>query len=383
MGCASYYAEANIVCILMLLVILHQLNKDIDRQLSQIIFINEIIAAIFYFASDVLWAYVRFSNIEISATLEYITYAIPFIMISLCSFIWYIYVQAVAKNEIARNPKQLIITAIPLIIVSLLVITSSQTNLVFSIDSVGKFHYEKLYYILMIVPFIYLLGSSIVAYKRLCKKGKYNNYQLNKALTYFPITPIIGGSLQMVLLDTPIICYVITGSLIFVYVRTLQGLITIDPLTQINNRSHMMKYLSRKMRTHEVGLQLFVILIDIDNCKLINEQFGRSEGDKAIVRVADSIKEACSNQRSRFFVARYGGDEFVVIAEVEYKAEANWLADKIKSNVRLGNEKHNSQYTISVTTGLAGYDYSEPITAPALIARAHSSLQKTKSANVI
>ena len=61
-----------------------------------------------------------------------------------------------------------------------------------------------------------------------------------------------------------------------------------------------------------------------------------------------------------------------------YKAEAVWLADQIKNNVRRVAEEDAQEYNLSVSVGIAQYDYSAPITIPAFIARADSDLYKQK-----
>ncbi len=379
MGHATYYAEANIVCILFLTVIQHQLNKVSDKNLEQVMFTNVLNCLNAYFLSDIFWVLVKENYIECSIGGKYISNILPFILINLASFLWFLYVEAVMNNNIARQPKLLIPSAVPFIIASVFIITAPYTGFIFDINAVGNFSYTSFYHILMIVPSFYLILSSLAAIKMMRKNGKYSNYNRNRAFTFFPVAPVIAGYLQTIFTTAPILCYIITIGITYVYISVIQGMITIDTLTQTNNRSLMFKYLSSKMRTHEEGLSLFALIIDIDSLENINSNFGRDEGDKALKRVADAIKEACSSQRSRFFVSRYGGDAFIVIAEVEYKAEANWLADKIKSNVRLFNEHSNVPYKLSVSIGIAGYDYMEPITPSALIARADTNLQKTKA----
>ena len=120
------------------------------------------------------------------------------------------------------------------------------------------------------------------------------------------------------------------------------------------------------------------MIIDVDKFKSINDTYGHIEGDKALVRIATAIKNACQGPRNRFFVSRYGGDEFVVVAEVAYKAEATWLADQIRSNVRRLSGDENLQYSLSVSIGMAQYDYEQPISMQSFIARADSDLYKQK-----
>ena len=140
----------------------------------------------------------------------------------------------------------------------------------------------------------------------------------------------------------------------------------------------MYRYIAQKMRSQEPGLSLFLIMVDVDKMRAINEAHGRREGDEALIRISEAIKNACQGLRSRFFVARYGGDEFVVVAEMAYKAEATWLADQIKNNVRKLSNEGEQNYPLSVSVGIAQYDYDKPISLQAFIARADTDLHKNK-----
>ena len=128
------------------------------------------------------------------------------------------------------------------------------------------------------------------------------------------------------------------------------------------------------MKSPDPGLSLFLLIIDVDKFKSINDTYGHVEGDNALVLIADAIKGACQGPRNRFFVSRYGGDEFVVIAEMGYRAEATWLAEQIRSNVRKIGLEHNLPYALAVSVGIAQYDYSEPVPIQSFVARADSDL---------
>ena len=140
----------------------------------------------------------------------------------------------------------------------------------------------------------------------------------------------------------------------------------------------MYKYLIRKMKSEETGMSLFLMMIDINKLKNINDSYGHSEGDRALIRVAGAIKEACQGQRSRMFVSRYGGDEFVIVAQMAYRAEATWLADQIRNNIRRATTADGAPYDINVGIGIAQYNYDTPIPLQTFIARADSDLYQNK-----
>jgi diguanylate cyclase (GGDEF)-like protein len=197
----------------------------------------------------------------------------------------------------------------------------------------------------------------------------------------FPAMPVILGVLQAMYWRIPFLCYGAVAAVFYVYLTQMENLISLDPLTQINNKNQMYRYLAKKMREEEPGMSLFILMVDIDHFRVVNEAYNHLEGDKALVRVAEAIKDACQGPRSRFFVSRYGGDEFVVIAEMSYRAEATWLADQIKNNVKRITDSYSTNYDLSVSIGIAQYDYNAPISLQSFIARADSDLYKQKKIN--
>ncbi|MGD8558337.1 MAG: diguanylate cyclase [Gammaproteobacteria bacterium] len=129
----------------------------------------------------------------------------------------------------------------------------------------------------------------------------------------------------------------------------LEYLAKSDYLTELANRRHFEKTLNQLLTTPENRLDpICIMLIDIDNFKDINDQYGHAAGDAVLVQIAPILK---MNMRPNDLVARYGGDEFVIqmncAAEVgmtrarEIRAylqnyEFEWQGHKIKTTVSIG-----------------------------------------------
>ncbi len=84
-----------------------------------------------------------------------------------------------------------------------------------------------------------------------------------------------------------------------------------DPLTGVYNRRFLEEFLHREMaRSRRSRQPLSVLLLDLDGFKAFNDEFGHLEGDRVLAAVAASLRDAV---RTTDVVARYGGDEFVVV----------------------------------------------------------------------
>jgi two-component system cell cycle response regulator len=131
-------------------------------------------------------------------------------------------------------------------------------------------------------------------------------------------------------------------------VRELYGLATRDELTGVYNRRFLFNDAERLLaERHHVDL----VFIDLDNFKIVNDTFGHLAGDRILRDVGDVFTRATRDQD---IVARYGGDEFVMLVVDSQPAEVEALAG------RIANEISSLQWlfgghpvSVGVTTGFA------------------------------
>jgi diguanylate cyclase (GGDEF)-like protein len=95
--------------------------------------------------------------------------------------------------------------------------------------------------------------------------------------------------------------------------RQLKHLANHDPLTSLPNRRHLFMHLNAALSSAaEMGQQLTVLFVDLDNFKMINDSLGHEFGDKVLKVIGDRLRAAAG---ATGFVARLGGDEFTLILE--------------------------------------------------------------------
>lgn len=143
--------------------------------------------------------------------------------------------------------------------------------------------------------------------------------------------------------------------------ETLNDLSMMDPLTGLYNRRGLQSRLEN-LPTLEQG-EHFVLLLDIDHFKAYNDHYGHMMGDQALIRVSAAIRDAV---RSRDIVARFGGEEFMVLLTSVTLDQARQTAERIRQKVydlkipHMFNESVATNVTISI--GIAIYE-SEDIEA--------------------
>jgi diguanylate cyclase (GGDEF)-like protein len=108
----------------------------------------------------------------------------------------------------------------------------------------------------------------------------------------------------------------------------LHGQATTDPLTGVSNRRHFEQALAAQIgRTRRYGDPLSLLIVDLDHFKTINDRFGHQLGDLVIVELARLLR---SSLRKTDLLARWGGDEFVVMLPHTGVEEAWQLAEQLR-----------------------------------------------------
>lgn len=127
-----------------------------------------------------------------------------------------------------------------------------------------------------------------------------------------------------------------------------------DDLTGLYNMRAFQQAVARQERAARRDAQPFsVLMIDIDNLKAVNDRYGHEIGSKSIRAVADAI---AAGVRATDVVARYGGDEFIVMLPNANEAAARMVGERIMKQVEwVMITAHGDQVGLSVSVGLATF----------------------------
>jgi diguanylate cyclase (GGDEF)-like protein len=159
-----------------------------------------------------------------------------------------------------------------------------------------------------------------------------------------------------------------------------------DGLTQVYVRRHLEERLEeelRRARTH--GLQLSVLMVDVDHFKSYNDSYGHLVGDRILKEIADSIRDEI---RTVDLVGRFGGEEFILIFPETSRKGSFEAAERIRSAVakkkfKVYDEEIRATLSIGVATfpdclGEKGKGEFSPAWKDALIEMADAALYQAK-----
>jgi diguanylate cyclase (GGDEF)-like protein len=142
--------------------------------------------------------------------------------------------------------------------------------------------------------------------------------------------------------------------------RSLELATRIDPMTGLANRRDIMEKLERELSRSERHHRTFsVLMIDLDDFKLVNEKYGYNDGDDVLVEVARVLMSCVRNED---VCARWGGEEFLFLLTETNVEGAMTLADKIISSISMTEFKANRQcIRITASVGLSEYQAGQTI----------------------
>ncbi len=147
-----------------------------------------------------------------------------------------------------------------------------------------------------------------------------------------------------------------------------------DPLTGLANRRLLVEYLDRFLaRAGRAGSQVAVLFIDLDHFKIVNDARGHTAGDAMLVELSQRLRQLT---RYSDVLARFGGDEFVLLCEDMESETAHQLADRISAAMDDPFLIDGEEIFSKVSIGIALSETDD--TAESLIRKADTAMYAVK-----
>ncbi len=160
--------------------------------------------------------------------------------------------------------------------------------------------------------------------------------------------------------------------------KVIQELLITDPLTGLYNRRYFFSVANALIaESTRYGHPITFMLLDLDRFKNINDTYGHMKGDLALQHLANSIRYTT---RESDIIARFGGDEFVILLPQSDKTQAAHLAERLQKHLSENPiQSMDNNFYINVSIGAACITTSnEVVLIDKLIERADQALYKAK-----
>lgn len=133
--------------------------------------------------------------------------------------------------------------------------------------------------------------------------------------------------------------------------RHIEHLAHHDGLTQLPNRHTFAEHVTRRLARHGAGGTLFLIYLDLDNFKDINDSLGHTAGDQLLCTLATRLRQLTSEQD---LLSRYGGDEFMLLIERQDHLRAEAFAGELLSLISQPMLIEQYELVVTASVGIAG-----------------------------
>ena len=160
-----------------------------------------------------------------------------------------------------------------------------------------------------------------------------------------------------------------------------QHLAMTDSLTSLYNRRYFMETAEREFqRACRHHSPLAVLMLDLNGFKQVNDRYGHAAGDRALQALAPSL---VANVRSMDIVARYGGDEFVILLPDCGEPEARRIVARLETEIRqISIPVADGILALSLSIGVAVSDWHAAETLDRLLNRADDDMYRVKARHV-
>lgn len=151
---------------------------------------------------------------------------------------------------------------------------------------------------------------------------------------------------------------------------------SMDVLTGVLNRRVGMEIIKKKLYMSKITNKEFAVcFVDVDNLKMVNDQFGHHEGDCLITEICKVINEQVQSEDVIF---RYGGDEFIVLFNSKSEYEIDEICNKIKVKFEEMNKNQHKSYPIHASLGVFLYKPEMDLNVEQIIELADKEMYENK-----
>ena len=367
------YVEVNLIGIVILFIMLIHMvaiqklfNKGANRYFTSMLACNIVILV-----SDTIIYFMRWHPSPICMFISNAMAVIFYGMAVYFGYLWILYTLKRLYPKYNITFKKHILLMLPCIMCWAVIISSPWSKLIFYFTEQNRYVRGQFMWLTMFILVSYWLAGFIITLREMHNPGYEREQNVYVTLLTFPLPAIAGNFIQLKIYGISVvwICTAITLMIVFISMQYIQ--ISRDMLTGLFNRRETDKHIEWELRKfRSADYKLFIMMIDVDYFKQINDKYGHLEGDKALTDVADILRNSL---RTRDFIGRFGGDEFIVIGRLHHGDNVNNLVDNIRNVQTVFNENAQT-YKISLSTGYVVYDSAKDLSTDKVIADADEQM---------
>ena len=347
------YIFTEIYCLIMGLTILFSLNSNLgsEHEVSQLKYM--IYSYIAMLVTDILWALIEDNLLYLPVFLNAAVNAVTLMAVSSGCYFWFRFIEDRTDFVLMNRPKIDAMVVYPLLFICALDILSIFTGWIFQINSEGHYQETELFWLQGFINYAYLLIPTAVTISRAVHANTKQDREEFLIYVLYMIAPLIAGIYEDEFVHVPLLALNILMMILILFLRIQNLRISTDALTGLNNRRRLNTFLAEKLVKTTEESSFLIFIIDINNFKAINDQYGHIEGDHALQKFSEVLKVVAAEYFG--FAARYGGDEFCLVMN-QRGHTCEEIMENIKQTLLEAQQDDKKKYTITVSIGAAMFN---------------------------
>lgn len=339
----------NLYSVLLLFVMLYYTNRSPEKRTLQFsLFINLMRTTIVLLILDTI---ARFDGNPGTyySVFNHLGNFIMFAIQPMIASIWILY----AHLNIFHDEKatQRIVRPLVLFCLSnfILVVINLKTGWFYHIDIANVYHRGPFY----IISLMYSLGQVLFAFVMIVRNRNLLDSRHYYSLLFFAVPPSASILLQYLFYGYSLMLNAIVISLLIILLSIQNQSIYTDYLTGIYNRKWLDYYIKMKITASSERSVFSVILLDLDNFKNVNDTYGHDTGDRVLQEITKVLQRSLGKNSH---LARYGGDEFYVIVNIENQTDLSEVILQLRRGMEAYNRESGLDQILTFSIGSIQYD---------------------------
>lgn len=338
--------QVNIVLFILLLILFGHTYFNMNRKnITNRLFMWIMGLTAFAIMLEILSVILNNPNLKQFMVMQKIVNVLGFTVTPIIPFLGYIF----SKEWVNRYQKEKIklnkILLLPLFINGIMAFVSYSVNLLFYVTSGNTYERGPLFFILPCVSYFYFGYNLYFIYKQ---RKRFSWWEL-RIFNLFYIAAGVFTGIQIVYSSYLTIWNGTAMMIVIIYIFILNDQVHRDRLTGLENYSSYERYIEN-ISFKRIN-KLFIINIDIDDFKSVNDKFGHNEGDEALKMFANLLIDSFPLRRKKLI--RVGGDEFLILLEVERKEIVDNYIQNLNKNIEEYNKTKEKPYELKFSYGVA------------------------------
>jgi len=337
--------DINLFAFGVLIILLISLLRNSDTHLIHVrLFLAMLIVNLFMLMIDSFAWIIDGQPSDMAHTLNVLVNAVYYIFNPVSGVLWLLYVDFYIFDDLERLYRRGMFYIAPITFNLLLTIMSLYNGFYFYMDNANIYHRGPGFMMSPGISYAIIIYTWFLSYRN----RKMVDFRALLGLQLFIVPILLGAIAQNFVYRLVLTCGTMSLSILIVFISIEMRKIYRDYLTGAHSRRQMDEYIKYRIRLAKRSRGFAISMIDMDDFKLINDSYGHHIGDEALVKLVELITKSV---RSNDFLARFAGDEFIIVFDLEDEEILDSLFERMEQNVKIFNQSQPDFYQIKYSIG--------------------------------